>query len=320
MSKADKTLNTNESDRHMGRREKLRKDVPDNNRHINKYRKEIGLPELKNYDHGLKAPEPSDLGEVSIDEEEDRELVNSDLITCIRLFDSDEAGRPVGRKTDEDSFCARHREVRRTRSRYKEIGGSIVEAGKEYTTRKEKSRERAEGKRKATGVLKSIMVRLMPHEAEMAGGLKESQIAKAVDRVALAYQEATGCEVISAAVHRMTGTDLHIHLQYCMVQARREEDGELARRVAAWKRRWTDIAREALKKEGNPNPGPVKVGNKKNSFWGRRLSSPCQSKVWFGRKLPASDPCVTIRFWATPYATSLTSSELLRPVASMSSP
>ena len=250
----------------MGRRERLRKDVSDNNRHINKYRKQIGLPDLEDYDDGLKAPDPADSGDVTIDEEADRELVNSDLIACIRLFDADEDGRPVGRMTDEDSFCARHREVRRTRSRYKEIGGSIVEVGKEYTTRKEKSRMRAEGKRKATGVLKSIMVRLMPHEGEMAESLKESQIAEAVDRVALAYQEATGCEVISAAVHRMTTTDLHIHLQYCMVLGRKEREREFARRFNAWKNRLTDLAREALKKEGSPNPGPVKVSNKKKQL------------------------------------------------------
>lgn len=282
MSKADKTLNTNESDDHMGRRERLRKDVPDNNRHINKYRKEIGLPDLENYDHGLIAPEPADAGEVSIDEKGDRELVDSDLIVCIRLFDKDQDGRPVGQETDEDSFCACHREVRKTRSRYKEIGGSIVEVGKEYTTRKEKSRERAERKRKATGVLKSIMLRLMPHEAEMAGNLKESQIAEAVDRVALAYQEATGCEVISAAVHRMTGTDLHIHLQYCMVQERSERDREFARRVEKWKRRLTDMAREALKKEGNPTPGPVKVSNKKKQLLEKKAIEPIPLRgvVW----------------------------------------
>jgi hypothetical protein len=282
MSKADKTLNTNESDDHMGRRERLRKDVPDNNRHINKYRKEIGLPDVEDHGHGLIAPELADAGEVSIDEEGDRELVDSDLIVCIRLFDTDEDGRPVGQKTDEDSFCSRHREVRRTRSHYKEIGGSIVEVGKEYTTRKEKSRERAEGKRKATGVLKSIMVRLMPHEAEMAGNLKEFQIAEAVDRVALAYQEATGCEVISAAVHRMTGTDLHIHLQYCMVQARSEREREFSRRVEKWKRRLTDMAREALKKEGHPTPGPVKVSNKKKQLLEERAIEPAPERgvVW----------------------------------------
>lgn len=282
MSKADKTLNTNESDDHMGRRERLRKDVPDNNRHINKYRKEIGLPDVEDQGHGLIAPEPADAGEVSIDEEGDRELVDSDLIVCIRLFDADKDGRPVGKETDEDSFCARHREVRRTRSRYKEIGGSIVEVGKEYTTRKEKSRIRAERKRKATGVLKSIMVRLMPHEGEMACNLKESQIAKAVDRVALAYQEATGCEVISAAVHRMTGTDLHIHLQYCMVQARSEREREFARRVEKWKRRLTDMARESLKKEGHPNPGPVKVSNRKKQLLEERAIEPAPERgvVW----------------------------------------
>lgn len=282
MSRADKTINTNEADDHMGRRASLRKDVPDNNRHINKYRNEIGLPSLEQRDQGLIAPEPADFGEVAIDEEADRELVNSDLIACIRLFDADEDGRPLGRETDEDSFCARHREVRRTRSRYKEIGGSLVEAGKEYTTRKEKSRKRAEGKRKATGVLKSIMVRLMPHEADMAGVLKEPQIAEAVDRVAVAYQESTGCEVISAAVHRMTNTDLHIHLQYCMVQAREEREREFARRVTAWKKKLTDLARETLRKEGNPNPGPVKVNKKKAQLLEERAIEPMPERgvVW----------------------------------------
>jgi len=116
----------------------------------------------------------------------------------------------------------------------------------------------------------------------MAGSLKESQIADAVDRVALAYQKATGCEIISAAVHRMNDTDLHIHLQYCMVLARKEKDGELARRVAKWKRKLTALARAALKKEGYPKPAPVTVGKKKQQLLdeGDVESKPERQSVW----------------------------------------
>lgn len=266
MSKADKTINNAKADDHMGKLEQLRKDVPDNQRHIDQVREKKGLEKLEGYDAGLEQSDSTELEDVLVDEEVDRELADSDLIVCVRVFDFADDGCLVGRKVSGDEFCARHRQVRRTRNSYREIGGALVEVGKEYTTRKEKSRKRKELKRKATGVLRSIMVRLMPHEAEMAGVLKESQIACAVDRVARAYQKSTGCEIISAAVHRMHDEDLHIHLQYSMIIAREEKDGELARRVSQWKRELTALARAKLKEEGNAAPGPVTVGKRKKQL------------------------------------------------------
>lgn len=75
----------------------------------------------------------------------------------------------------------------------------------------------------------------------------------------------------AAAIHRMTDTELHIHLQYYMVQASKERELEFARRVTTWKKRFTCMARQALRNEGNRNPEPAKTESG-SAFQRRRRS------------------------------------------------
>lgn len=119
--------------------------------------------------------------------------------------------------------------------------------------------------RRAPGVLKSIMVRCMPHEAEIAGPLLSSKsLDAAMDQAVAEFAAATGCEIVSAAVHRMYNGDLHIHIQYTMVIGGLETKSKLGRRaLKAWKTEAVKMAREALIAEGVKKPNSSALGAKK---------------------------------------------------------
>lgn len=263
MARTNKSMSSKEADDHLSKLEKLRKDAEKQLKHINKVREGKGLPPIKR----TAAESPEDIVLRTNDEGADEELVkdsemvmDGDLITGLRVYDRSADG-PVGRRVEGDEFCAIHSEVKRMRECYRELGGTMVCVGSVMGKKKDGAGNETE--RKAPPVLKSIMVRLMPHEAEVSGAeLNRTQIDEAVDRTARAFAEATGCEVISAAVHRMSATDLHIHLQYSMVHQVEESASMLGRRLKPWKALASKLAREALVAE-RVKPSPAAIGKKK---------------------------------------------------------
>ena len=132
--------------------------------------------------------------------------------------------------------------------------------------RKEKYEDnRTNLERKAPGVMRTIMVRLVPHEAVMAGrwNMSKDALAKAMDQTATIFAQAVGCDVISAVVHRMREKDLHIHLQYTMIIPQLESPSALGRRRLT---KWTKLAQQkthaALAAEGRADAGPRIKGKK----------------------------------------------------------
>jgi hypothetical protein len=270
MAKTNKSANSNSFDEHLAQKERLRRDGEKQRlEHIRRARRKRGQPTEK-----VDAITILD-GETAVkklpDEDADRNLLLIDdhsLIVGLRTYERNPDGSPVGRTVTSDEFVATHRRVRRERERYRELDGTLVSVGEVVRKRKGRDMETLTSKmelrddlRRAPCVLKSIMVRLMPHEAEIAGGeLKGKSLDAAMDRVVTEYAAATGCEVISAAVHRMSGKDLHIHIQYTLVIGGVESKSMLGRRLVPWKRMAAEMARAALMQEGVENPNPSAIG------------------------------------------------------------
>ena len=274
LAKTSKSANSNSFDGHLGEEDKLRRHG-DKQRieHTSKVRKSKGLP-----------PEKPDIDPISdgeemavqtlADEDDDRKLLLIDdhrLIVGLRTYDRNPDGGPVGRSVTSDEFVATHRRVRREREKYRELDGTLVRVGDVVRKRKGRDMETLtsamelrEGLRRAPGVLKSVMVRLMPHEAEIAGGeLNGKSLEAAMDRAVAELAAATGCEIISAAVHRMSGKDLHIHIQFTIVIGGVESKSMLGRRMAPWKIAAAEMARAALSEEGVKKPNPSAIGARK---------------------------------------------------------
>ena len=161
--------------------------------------------------------------------------------------------------------------VIKERSTYREINGKFVTAGevagkrKNWQNKKTKKVEhRTNLVRLGASPLRTIAVRLMPHEALTVGkSMTKTELARAVERTVKAMEERLGCEVISVAVHRMKKGDLHIHLQYTMVLPIEEKsaDMRLSGDMRKWKQRVTPAARLSVIEEGRPLT-PVAIGKR----------------------------------------------------------
>lgn len=272
MARTNKTLNSNRSDDHMGRRRQLRIDSQDQmERHINKkVRPKKKLPPLTLVDPKLKPETIDDIGQRTIEEENDLELArDASLILALRTYELNPVGEIIGRDVSEDDFCAIHRETRRQRAHYRDLNKQMVAVGRELK-RFDTSDSRKVGTRTVPGILKSIMVRLMPHEGIAFESIKNNQavLDSAMDETVKAFELATGCEVVTAATHRMNPRDCHIHIQYTMVKAVTETTHMLGRRLTPWKKLASKMARESLALENIMNPSPAAIGARK-----RRLIS-----------------------------------------------
>ncbi len=172
-------------------------------------------------------------------------------------------GNPKKVKNDDDDEALSEPQSSRDYDEEVDPDGDVHEPRK---TRKEKYEDtRTNLERKAPGVLRTIMVRLVPHEAEIAGRWKMSKdaLAKAMDQTARIFAEAVGCDVISAVVHRMREKDLHIHLQYTMIIPQLESPSALGRRrLGKWKLLAAELTHAALAAEGRAGAGPRIVGKK----------------------------------------------------------
>ena len=172
---------------------------------------------------------------------------------------------------DGEQYVAHHRKVRRDRKTYRDTSRAMVTVGAMTSERKgaymnDPKNPRFDKFRKAPGVMQSMIVRLMPHEAIIAGPLlTQKSLDKAVDKTVRAVVQALGeeakthglgCEVLSAVVHRMGNNDLHIHIQFTMVVDGVESPTKFGQTLKPWKEKAAGMAREALKSEGNENPGP----------------------------------------------------------------
>lgn len=176
MAKTNKTITTVKSDGHLGLEDHLSEDSLKQLEHANKVRAEKGLPPISYDDLALLPDQPDDVGTKTLDEQGDRELVaGSDLIVGLRVY-SRTGGIPVGRGVEGAEFCAVHSRVRREREIYRELNGQKVKVGA-VSKRSDKTGKRKDLTRKAPGILKSIMVRLMAHEGLAIEALTKDQLA-----------------------------------------------------------------------------------------------------------------------------------------------
>lgn len=268
MAMTDKTLNSYDSDAHLSMENKLQKDsLRQQREHMDNVRARKGRPRKFRGDEPAEDTKPVDLK----DEEDDRKILLVDderLIVGRRLYDRQPDGTPAGKNAASDEFMARHGELRRERCRHLDRDGTHVEVGKVIRERKGRDVEtpkmlggERDKNRRASAVIKSIMARLMPHEARIAAGeLSGEALDAAMDFVVTGFQAATGCEIISAVAHRMTDHDLHIHIQYTMVVAQEKQVGEHSKIKKAWDKVASDMAREALRAVNVHNPNSSAIG------------------------------------------------------------
>ena len=277
MAKSSKTVNSLVALWHLGLLDHLERHAEKQRMgHTNDVRRRNGLELLPPKTALLDDEDPTTKALDS--EDEDRELLVIDdlgLIAGLRLYDRQPDGSPVGRSVSGEEFVATHCRIRRERETYRELDSKMVRVGEVVSIRRGRDMEalnndytesRTERERRAPGVLKSIMVRCMPHEAEIAGPLLSPDALNAVmDRAAAEFVAETGCEIISVVVHRMNNGDLHVHIQYTMVIGILESKCMLGRRgLKAWKVTAGQLAREALRADGVDNPNPSAIGAKKN--------------------------------------------------------
>ena len=261
MARANKTIVSNHSDDHLGRERRLREDsIKQTAGHTNKIREKKNLPPLQTIDPAIGLGSADDeINNQILAETGDLTIVrNAGLIVGLRMY-SGGVGKPVG----EEDFVAIHRRVRRERSRYRDLNGAMVEVGK---TVSRSDSARSDKTRKIPGVLKSIMVRLMPTEAEGIADMTRPDVEAAMDETVAALEQATGCECVTAATHRMSGTDLHIHIQYTLVLPFSETSHMLGRRLKPWKIEASRQARESLSADGIEHPSPAQIGARKKKL------------------------------------------------------
>jgi len=246
MSKSEKALNRPESDGHLFRSKQLAEDSVKQEVYINTYREKDGLPPIK------RRKKAEDKTSIEFHEGDRLGVEIGDLILAQRLYSRDADRNLVGEAKSEEECMAAHSRVRRERAVYRELDGRMVKAGDEIGIRKGKyMKSRKDDKRRAPGVLRSIMVRLMPHEGEIAGQfLDPDGLAKAMDQTVREFADVLGCDVISAVVHRMTGWDCHIHIQYTMIQPFEQTAHMLGRRLKPWEDKASAMSRAALEAEG----------------------------------------------------------------------
>jgi len=191
------------------------------------------------------------------------------LIVGLRVYDRNDDGTPLGMSATSQELLSKHRQIRREKAQYIDQDGTHVRVGELTRERKgkhldeptfwggERTRER-----RVPGVIRSILGRLMPHEGEIAGEeLTQVMIEEAMDEAVSEFQKETGCEIISAAAHRMANHDLHIHIQYTMVVQQQKKLGKYTKERKKWRDIVAAMAREALLQDGvhAPNPSAVRA-------------------------------------------------------------
>jgi hypothetical protein len=296
MARTNKNISTNDSDDHLGRELKLRKDsLAQTKNHTNKVRAQKGLPAILISDPAIGTGSADDVGSIPFDEAGDLELVrNAGLIVGLRAYSGD-AGERIG----EEEFVAIHRRVRRERVRYRELNGVMVALGETVprfdATKKDKNTNkkiRNKETRYVPGILRSIMVRLMPTEAVAVGesGMTRNNVEAAMDKTVAAFEQATGCQVVTAVTHRMSVTDLHIHIQYTQVLPFTETSRMLGRRLKPWKVEASRKAKESLRADGIAHPAPAQVGARKKKLIAEGLiPAPPQAGIEFRKVAGARD-------------------------------
>lgn len=247
MAKTNKGIGSPESDDHMGRKGKLGRDATNGNLDFqNRVREKKGLPPLESNSPDKEESKSLEEGE------DDLGISDGELIVARRAYTRPSTGFSLGRPCGEDEFVAIHRKLRRDRATYVELAGRMVTYRDEYGERKGPSAEKRKSKgRKVPCPLKSIMVRLMPHEGEIVGDrMSKKSLDRAIDRAVTEFERATGAEVVTIVVHRMSNHDLHIHLQYTMVQLEPEPPKAYAKRHNEWKNAGIEMAKAELVAEG----------------------------------------------------------------------
>lgn len=309
LSKTDKTVNSADFDEHMSLEDRLR-------RHRIKQKAHMKAVERRKAGHrvdpcGLKLPDDEskpvpleseeddrkvvlegDYQTVELEEDSRKVVLNRDgrLIVGLRVYEQNADGTPRGKSATSEELLAKHRLIRRERECHIDQDGTHVRVGELTRERKgkyldkptfwgpERSRER-----RVPAVMRSILGRLMPHEGEVSGEeLTQDVVEDAMDEAVSEFQKATGCEIISAAAHRMSGHDLHIHIQYTMVVFQRKKLGKYTKERKEWRTIGSAMAREVLREEGVKAPNPSSIGAKKKRLIeaGELVPEP-ESKVVF---------------------------------------
>jgi len=274
LAKTDKSANSGDFDEHLSIEDKLRRDaLKQQQLHMDRVR--VSKGRSPKFSGGVD-PEETKIVTLAGDEDDRKQLlaIEPKLILGLRIYSRNPDGSACGRTAKADEFMARHRQIRRERNNYLDQDGTHVEVGKVVRVKKGRHAEEPtmmggerENLRRAPAVLKSIMVRAMPHEAMIAASeLSGEALDAAMDRAVTEFQAATGCEIISAAVHRMSDHDLHIHIQYTMVLAQQKRLGKYSEPVQAWNKEASRLAREALSVANVKEPNPSAIGAMKKKL------------------------------------------------------
>lgn len=285
MSRAVKPFGA-KSDEHLATKKLEEDSKKQMEAHMNEVRKDKGLsPKYFDDDPQLAKKTPDD-DVRTLEDEGDAELVDgTQLILGLRLYERVD-GLPVGRAVDGEEICKTHRRIRREREEHRDFNGQKVRVGDVKKRQDKDGAKRTVHHRKAGGVLMSAMVRVMPHEGLVMLNLPKAQLALAMDATVAAVERETGCEVISAVVHRMSGTDCHIHIQYTQIQALLESTSMLGRRMKPWRELASRLARESLAADGVDNPGPVTVRRRKDQLIAEEAIPPKPVAEVEYRKIP----------------------------------
>lgn len=283
-----KSMNSNESDDHQGKEEVLQEHAETQRLgHENDVRARKGLPPNKPLIPPLDGQDEEDTKNpeeflTTYDPDTDSQGIDKGhLIVARRIYQRDKDFLPEGKTVDGDEYVAHHRRIRRERKTYRDTTRSIHTVGEVTSERKgaymhDPENPRFDKLRRAPGVMQSMIVRLMPHEAIIAGPLlNQESLDEAVDETVRAVAQALGkvskthglgCEILSAVVHRMGKNDLHIHIQFTMIVEGVEEPKKLGERLAPWKKMAAGMARAALKAEGVEDPHPLLIGAMKKKL------------------------------------------------------
>ena len=280
---------------HMGLLRRLQRDhlatLANSVKHL---RKKMGLVPLPPVEESAHAAQLKTEGESLAYLPGDLLITLDDVIVALRIYGK--GAPPAKLAVSEGKEWVEHNAALiEARSTYREIatkkgGGQIVTFNCVYGTRKvtgkngeimKDANRRSPGKleRKGSSPLRTIVVRLMPHEARavgeagFAGQLTDDQLARAIDRTVEDFEKVLGCEVVSAAVHRMRNTDLHLHIQYTMVLPVDRDEKLLKQAIAAWDTEATKAATASLVAE-NGSLAPAAVGKRKKMMIEKGLIRP----------------------------------------------
>lgn len=285
MANTLKSMNSNASDDHQGK-DKVLEGHAEQQRlgHENKVRADKGLPLNVPMVPPLDGQAEGEIEEFVTEYDPDTHLQGVDighLIVARRTYDRGPDYLPVGTTVDGDAYVAHLRRIRRERKTYRDVNRSVVTVGQVTSQRKGKYMDdpknpRFDPNRRASGVMQCVIVRLMPHEAIIAGPLlKQEHLDRAVDQTVRAFVLAMGrnsethglgCEALSAAAHRMGMDDLHIHIPFTMIVDGVESPTKLGRILKPWKEKASAMARAALMAEGVEAPGPRRIAATKKKL------------------------------------------------------